>query len=116
MPRAAQSIDTVPPRDRPVRIAVLLVRGDKAGAEAAVNVSGPVRSAVRAAFAHPRLTAALQALQMDADRLVSRIVSRWEHPGHVGEASQQWEKSNGSLTVRWWVDRADMLSPDVKRA
>jgi hypothetical protein len=85
-----------------VRIAVLLVRRDKA--EDPVKVSGPVRTAVRAAFAHPRLTAALQTLQMDADRLVNRIVSRWEHHD---EPHQQWEKSDGSMTVRWWIDRDD---------
>jgi hypothetical protein len=104
MPRPALSTDDIAATDRPVRIAVLLVRRDKA--EAAVKVSGPVRTAVRAAFAHPRLTAALQTLQMDADRLVNRIVARWEHSGHENEA-QQWEKSNGSMTVRWWIDRDD---------
>jgi hypothetical protein len=98
-----------------VRIAVLLVRRDKAEAEAAVKVTGPVHTAVRAVFAHPRLTAALQTLQMDADRLVNRIVSRWERPGHE-DKGQQWEKSDGSMTVRWWIDRDDALSPVVKRA
>lgn len=109
----ALSIDDIAARDRPVQIAVLLVRRDKA--EAAVKVSGPVRTAVRAAFAHPRLTPALQTLQMDADRLINRIVSRWEHPGHEDEP-QEWEKSNGSTTVRWWIDRDDVLSPAAKRA
>lgn len=109
----APSIDDIAARDRPVRIAVLLVRRNKP--EAAVKVSGPVRAAVRAAFAHPRLTAPLQTLQMDADRLINRIVSRWEHPGHEDEA-QQWEKSDGSMTVRWWVDRDDPLSRAAKRA
>ena len=113
MSSPALSIDDIAAPDRPVRIAVLLVRRDKA--EAAVKVTGPVRAAVRAAFAHPRLTAPLQTLQMDADRLINRIVSRWEHPGHEDEA-QQWEKSNGVMTVRWWVDRDDALSPAVKRA
>jgi hypothetical protein len=112
MASPALSIDDIAARDRPVRIAVLLVRRDKP--EAAVKVTGPVRSAVRAVFAHPRLTGALQTLQMDADRLINRIVSRWEYPGHEDEA-QQWEKSNGSMTVRWWVDRDDALSPAVKR-
>jgi hypothetical protein len=74
MPRPALSSDDVASRDRPVRIAVLLVENDKTEA---VRVTGPVRAAVRAAFAHPKLTAALQTLQMDADRLVNRIVSRW---------------------------------------
>ena len=105
----------IAPRDRPVRIAVLLVRRDKAEAEAAVKVTGPVHTAVRAVFAHPRLTAALQTLQMDADRLVNRIVSRWERPGHEDQG-QQWEKSDGSMTVRWWIDRDDELSPAGKRA
>jgi hypothetical protein len=105
-------IDDIPVCDLPVRIAVLLVRHDKA--EAAVNMTGPVRTTVRAAFAHPRLAAALQTLQMDADRLINRIVSRWEHPGHEDEA-QQWEKSNGSMTVRWWIARDDVLFPTLKR-
>ena len=113
MPPPAIPMDDVAARDRPVRIAVLLVRRDKA--EAAVKVTGPVRTAVRAAFAHPRLTAPLQTLQMDADRLINRIVSRWEHPGQEDEA-QQWEKSNGAMTVRWWIDRDDGLSSAVKRA
>jgi hypothetical protein len=112
MPAPAHSIDDAAAGDRPVRIAVLLVRRDKA--EAAVKMTGTVRTAVRGAFAHPRLTAALQTLHMDADRLINRIVSRWEHPGHEDEA-QQWEKSNGSLTVRWWIDRDEGLSPTVKR-
>jgi len=94
---------------------VLLVRRDKAEAEATVKVTGPVHTAVRAVFAHPRLTAALQTLQMDADRLVNRIVSRWERPGHEDQG-QQWEKSDGSMTVRWWIDRDDVLSPAGKRA
>jgi hypothetical protein len=111
MTRPARSTDIAPP-DRPVRIAVLLVQSD---ATEAVKVAGPVRTAVRAAFAHPKLTAALQTLQMDADRLVNRIVSRWERPGHEGDR-QEWQKSNGSTTVRWWVDRDDVLSPNVKRA
>ena len=115
MTRTARSIDDTAARDRPVRIAVLLVRRDKADAEATVKVTGPVHTAVRAAFAHPRLTAALQSLQMDADRLVNRIVSRWERPGHE-DKGQQWEKSDGSMTVRWWIDRDDALSPAVKRA
>jgi DNA primase len=101
MPRPALSTDDVPSRDRLVRIVVLLVQNDKTES---VKVTGPVRAAVRAAFAHPRLTAALQTLQMDADRLVNRIVSRWEHHD---EPHQQWEKSNGSMTVRWWIDRDD---------
>jgi hypothetical protein len=109
----APSIDDIEARDLPVRIAVLLVRRNKP--EAAVKVSGPVRAAVRAAFAHPRLTAPLQTLQMDADRLINRILSRWEHPGHEDEA-QQWEKSDGSMTVRWWVDRDDALSRVAKRS
>jgi hypothetical protein len=96
-----------------VRIAVLLVQNDKTEA---VRVTGPVRAAVRAAFAHPRLTAALQTLQMDADRLVNRIVSRWERAGHEDEGHQEWQKSNGSMSVRWWVDRDDVLSPTAKRA
>jgi hypothetical protein len=112
MPRTTVSLDDTMVRDRPVRIAVLLVQRDKA--DAAVKVTGPVRTAVQTVFAHPRLTAALQTLQMDADRLISRIVSRWEHPGYEDEA-QQWEKSNGSLTVCWWIDRDDALSP-VNRA
>jgi uncharacterized protein (DUF2267 family) len=111
----ALSSDDVAARDRPVRIAVLLVRRDKTEAEAALKVAGPVHAAVRAVFAHPRLTAALQTLQMDADRLVNRIVSRWERPGHE-DKGQQWEKSDGSMTVRWWIDRDDALSPAVKRA
>jgi hypothetical protein len=113
MPRPCASIDDIPARNRPVRIAVLLVRRDKA--EATVKLTGPVRTAVRTAFAHPKLTAALQTLQMDADRLINRIVSRWEHPGYE-DAAQQWEKSNGSMTVRWWIDRDDALSPTGKRA
>jgi hypothetical protein len=110
---AARSIDDVAAGDHPVRIAVLLVRRDKA--EAAVNMTGTVRTAVRAAFDHPRLTAALQTLQMDADRLIDRIVARWEHSGHEDEV-QQWEKSNGSTTVRWWIDRDDGLSAAVEPA
>jgi hypothetical protein len=113
MPRPALSSDDVASRDRPVRIAVLLVENDKTEA---VRVTGPVRAAVRAAFAHPKLTAALQTLQMDADRLVNRIVSRWGHPGHDDEGRQEWRKSNGSMTVRWWIDPDDVLSPTVKRA
>jgi hypothetical protein len=112
MPRPAPPTD-IPPRDRPVRIAVLLVQSDTAEA---VKVAGPVHTAVRAAFAHPKMTAALQTLQMDADRLVNRIVSRWERPGHENDAHQEWQKSNGSMTVRWWIDRDDVLSPNVKRA
>ena len=111
MTRPARSTD-IAPRDRPVRIAVLLVQSD---ATEAVKVAGPVRTAVRAAFAHPKLTAALQTLQMDADRLVNRIVSRWERPGHE-DAHQEWQKSNGSMTVRWWIDRDDVLSFKVTRA
>jgi hypothetical protein len=110
---ATRSVDDVTAGDHPVRIAVLLVRRDEA--EAAVNMTGTVRTAVRAAFAHPRLTTALQTLQMDADRLIDRIVSRWEHPGHEDE-TQQWEKSNGSMTVRWWIDRDERAISDVKRA
>jgi len=91
------------------------MRRDKADAEAAVKVTGPVHSAVQAAFAHPRLATALQTLQMDADRLVNRIVSRWERPGHE-DKSQQWEKSDGSVTVRWWIDRDDARSPVAERA
>lgn len=112
MPPPALTIDHIATCDRPVRIAVLLFRRDKA--EAAVKVTGPVRTAVRAAFAHPRLTGALQTLQMDADRLSNRILSRWEHPGHE-DATQHWEKSNGVLTVRWWIDRDDVRPPSVKR-
>jgi hypothetical protein len=112
MPRPALSTDDVPSGDRLVRIVVLLVQNDKTES---VKVTGPVRAAVRAAFAHPRLTAALQTLQMDADRLVNRIVSRWERPGH-DEGRQEWQKSNGSTTVRWWIDPDDVLSPTVKRA
>jgi hypothetical protein len=104
MPHPRLSTDDIAPPDRSVRIAVLLMRRDKP--EAAVKVTGPVRPAVRAVFTHPKLTAPLQTLQMDADRLINRIVSRWEHPGHEDQA-QQWEKSNGSMTVRWWVDRDD---------
>jgi hypothetical protein len=104
MPHPVSPTNDVAAPDRPVRIAVLLMRRNKP--EAAVKVTGPVRHAVRAVFTHPKLTAALQALQMDADRLVTRIVSRWEHPGHEDQA-QQWEKSNDSMTVRWWVDRDD---------
>jgi hypothetical protein len=115
MTRTARSSEDIAASDRPVRIAVLLVRRDKAEAEATVKVTGPVQTAVRAVFAHPRLTAALQALQMDADRLVNRIVSRWERPGHE-DKGQQWEKSDGSMTVRWWIDRDDVLSSAVKRA
>lgn len=112
MPRLGHPTD-IPLRDRRVRIAVLLVQSDTAEA---VNVAGPVRTAVSAAFAHPKMTAALQTLQMDADRLVNRIVSRWERPGHENDARQEWQKSNGSTTVRWWIDRDDVLSPNVKRA
>jgi hypothetical protein len=32
------------------------------------------------------------------------------------DAHQKWQKSNGSTTVRWWIDRDDVLSPTVKRA
>jgi hypothetical protein len=113
MPPSALPIDEITTRDCPVRIAVLLFRRDKA--EAAVKVTGSVRSAVGAAFAHPRLIGALETLQMDADRLIDRIVSRWEHPGHE-DATQQWEKSKGAVTVRWWIDRDDVLSSGVKRA
>jgi hypothetical protein len=113
MTRTARPSD-IAPHDRPVRISVLLVRRDKAEAEATVKVTGPVHTAVRAVFAHPRLTAALQTLQMDADRLVNRIVSRWERPGHEDQG-QQWEKSDGSVTVRWWIDRDDVLSPAAER-
>jgi hypothetical protein len=113
MPRPTFSSDDVVSRDRPVRIAVLLVQNDKTEA---VRVAGPVRAAVRAAFAHPKLATALQTLQMDADRLVNRIVSRWGRPGHEDEAHQEWLKSNGSMTVRWWIDPEDVLSPTVKRA
>jgi hypothetical protein len=60
--------------------------------------------------------AALQTLQMDADRLVNRIVSRCERPGHENDAHQEWQKSNGSMTVRWRIDRDEVLSPNVKRA
>ncbi len=88
--------------DGPVRISVLVI--DNGGAEG-VDVSGPMRRTVRAAFAHPRLASPLQALQMDADRLIARIAARWEKPGFEHETSQTWEKSNGSTTVRWWVDR-----------
>jgi hypothetical protein len=115
MPPNTLSVDNTAVRDRPVRIAVLLVQRDKAAAEAAVKVTGPVRTAVRTVFAHPKLTVALETLQMDADRLINRIVSRWEHPGYE-EQTQQWEKSNGSMTVRWWIDRDDALSPAIKRA
>jgi hypothetical protein len=111
-PRSALPADDAAARDRPVRIAVLLMRRDRP--EAALKVKGPVRAAVRAAFAHPGLTGALQTLQMDADRLVNRIVSRWEHPGHE-DVRQQWEKSDGSTTVRWWIDRDDALSANVER-
>jgi hypothetical protein len=104
MPHPALSTHDIAPSERSVRIAVLLMRCDKA--EAAVKVSGPVRPTVRAVFMHPKLSAPLQMLQMDADRLINRIVSRWEHPRHEDQA-QQWEKSNGSMTVRWWVDRDD---------
>jgi len=81
MPRPAHPTD-IAPRDRPVRIAVLLVQSDTAEA---VKVAGPVRTAVRAAFAQ-------------------------------NDAHQEWQKSNGSTTVRWWIDRDDVLSPNVKRA
>jgi hypothetical protein len=113
MPRPTLSTAELAVRDRPVRVAVLLMRRDKP--EAAIKVAGPVRTAVRAAFAHPKLTGALQTLQMDADRLINRIVARWEHPGHEHE-TQHWEKSDGSMTVRWWIDRDDGLPPAVRRA
>jgi len=99
--------------DRLVRIVVMLVQNGKTES---VKVTGPVRAAVRAAFAHPRLTTALQTLQMDADRLVNRIVSRWERRGHDDEGHQEWTKSNGSMTVRWWIDPDDVLSPTLRRA
>jgi hypothetical protein len=57
MPRPTLSIDGTAVRDRPVRIAVLLVQRDKA--EAAVKVAGPVRTC----GANGRLTAALQILR-----------------------------------------------------
>ena len=113
MLRPALPTDDIASSQRPVQIAVLLVHSGKTEA---VKVAGPVRAAVRTAFAHPKLTAALQTLQMDADRLVNRIVSRWERPGHEDEGHQEWHKSNGSMSVRWWVDRDDALSPVVKRA
>jgi hypothetical protein len=113
MLRPAVSTHDISSRDRLVRIVVLLVQNNKTEA---VRVTGPVRAAVRAAFAHPRLTAALQTLQMDADRLVNRIVTRWERPGHDDEGRQEWQKSNGSMTVRWWIDPDDVLSPTVRRA
>ena len=86
----------------PVRIAVLVMGPDD---PTAVSVSGPVRNAVRSAFAHPRLAAPLRSLQMDADRLIGRILARWEDPTHAAETHQQWVKSDGSTTVRWWIDR-----------
>jgi hypothetical protein len=99
--------------DEPVRIAVLVVEDDQAEA---INVAGPVRSAVRAAFAHPRLASALQALQMDSERLTGRIVARWQNPKHEHETRQLWEKSDGSTTVRWWVDRDRIRPPRVTSA
>lgn len=107
MTQPALSTPDVATIDRPVRIDVLVVRRDKA--EAAVKLTGPVRSTVRQAFAHPKLATALQTLQMDSDRLVGRIVSRWEKPGNENEDHQLWVKSNGSTTVRWWVNRDDGL-------
>ena len=86
--------------ERPVHIAVLVFQDDKAEA---INVEGPVRNAVRSAFAHPALAAPLRALGMDADRMIGRIVARWES----SEEQQLWTKSDGSTTVRWWVDRTD---------
>ena len=73
----------------------------------AVTVNGPVSSAVRSAFADPRLAEPLKALRMDADRLITRIVARWEQPEHAHETRQMWEKSNsnGSTIARWCVDR-----------
>ena len=87
-------------REERVRISVLLVQRD--GVEK-VDVDGPVRSAVRSAFAHPRLAAPLQALRMDPERLIGRIASRWQ--SHEHEERQLWEKSNGATTVHWCVDR-----------
>jgi len=85
-----------------VRIAVLVTEDHRAEA---IKVAGPVRSAVKAAFAHPRLTGALQALQMDPDRLIGRIESRWHDGAASPDQPQTWEKSDGSTTVRWWVER-----------
>lgn len=100
----------VAPIDEPVRISVLVTEDGNAEG---VVVSGPLRRAVRAAFAHPMLTRALQTLQMDADRLTARIALRSEKSGHEHGASQLWEKSNGQTTVRWWVDRDVVRAPRI---
>ena len=73
----------------------------------AVTIAGPVSSAVRTAFADPRLAEPLRTLRMDADRLIGRIVARWEQPEHAHETRQMWEKSNGSTIARWCVDRKE---------
>jgi hypothetical protein len=90
-------------RDHPVRISVLVVGAGTV--KEPVKVSGPVQRAVREVFAHPRLADDLQTLHMDPDRLIGRIVSRWESPEHEHETRQLWEKSDGSTTARWWIDR-----------
>jgi hypothetical protein len=88
--------------DEVVRISVLVIEDDRAEA---VNIAGPVASAVRSAFADPRLSGPLQTLRMDADRLIGRIRERWDAPFAEDEAPQFWEKSDGSTIVRWCVER-----------
>ena len=92
-----------PARERLVDIAVLVVRSDTGTAEN-VKLTGPVEIAVRDAFTHPALAAPLQALAMDADRLIGRIVARWQASAYDADAPQTWEKSNGATIVRWWID------------
>jgi hypothetical protein len=92
----------LPTSDDPVRIVVVVVHDDMAES---INVAGPVCSAVRSAFAHPRLAEPLETLRMDADRMIGRILSRWNSPGADRERHQMWEKSNGSTTVHWCVER-----------
>ena len=69
------------------------------------TADGPVRSAVRSAFANPRLIGPLRRLRMDPDRMIDRITADWDDPTRPSDAGQMWEKTDGSTIVRWFVDR-----------